>query len=151
MCVTVYFFFSLCLSLSTTFPPEKRSIKRSTTFTSERNFFSPPLPIFISVSDMRSSLLFCVCLHHGAFFGMNRLFDLSVLVEFQSHARLCSEQLQIFPVYFFLCNLCHSCVCKIQYISLFAFLGEAPFILITERQIGDLLWTIGMLLRVFFF
>lgn len=93
------------------------------------------------------ALLFLCVMHYGAFFGMNRMFDLSVLVEFQSHACLCSEQLQIFPVYFFLCNLGHSCVCKIQYISLFAFLCEVAFILITERQISDLVWTIGMLLN----
>lgn len=82
-----------------------------------------PLPhIFISASDVHSSLLFLHVLHDGAFFGMNRLFDLSVLVDFQSLARLCSEQLQIFPVYFFLWNLCCSCV--FARISIFPF---APF------------------------
>lgn len=119
----ISFFFSRCLSLSTTFPLEKRSIKRSTTFTSERNLFLSP-PSLFPCQTCTLPCFFCVLCHHGAFFGMNRLFDLSVLVEFQSHARLCSEQLQIFPVYFFHCNLRHSCVCKIQYISLFAFLGN---------------------------
>lgn len=81
-----------------------------------------PLPIFISVSDVRSSLLFLCVMHDAAFFGTNRLFDLSVLVDFQFHARLCSGQLQTFPVYFFLWNLCRSCV--FARFSIFPF---APF------------------------
>lgn len=117
-------FLSPYLSLSTTFPLEKRSIKRSTTFISERNLYPTP-PTFISMSHvLSSSVLFLCVMHFAAFFGMNRMFDLSVLVEFQSHARLCSEQLQLFPVYLSACNLRHFRACKIHHIFLCACSGR---------------------------
>lgn len=109
----------------------------------------PPPPSLFPCQTCALPLPFLRILHDGAFFGRNRRFDLSVLVDFQFRARLCSEQLQIFPVYFFLWNRCHSCVfCEIQRISLLCpFSAKAAFILTTQRQISDSVWTIGMLLK----
>lgn len=69
---------------------------------------------FIPVSKtLISARFFVEGTNFCAFLGMNCLFGLSVLVYVQSHAFLCSGQLQTFPVYSFLWNLVHSCDYKI--------------------------------------
>lgn len=111
----VYIFCTLCDSLLTTFPPEKKWIKRSTTFTSKISPFCLFVPLSRSYVHHFLGFAWCPLL---CFFWteqcLARLFGLSVLVYFQSHGFLCSGQLQIFPVYLFLWNLHHSCDYKLQ-------------------------------------
>lgn len=67
--VAYCFFFTLCLSLWTTFPPEKRLIKRSITSTSERNLFIslPPPHLYFRVRHALF-LAFSACSARWCFF-----------------------------------------------------------------------------------
>lgn len=90
-----------CFSLWTTYHPGKKLIKQSTTFTSNQISF---LHLLHLCQMSAAAFGFCgtsLCV----FVGLNCLFGLSVLVYIQSHALLCSGQLQTFPVYSFLWNL----------------------------------------------
>lgn len=110
-CLFVFF----CLSLLTTFRLEKKSIKRSTTFTSESDLFL--FPSLCLCQTCALPRVFCVVCTFVLFLEWIVCLICLFWFSFSHMLFLCSEQLQIFPVYSFLCSLRHSRVCSIQYIS----------------------------------